>query len=59
MFGLSKQVTHIENQENMILFHEEFAATVCIVTRTAQWHSRCQHPATIGKYQANLSPQLP
>ena len=38
---LSKQVTYIENGENMILFHEEFVPTACIVTANAriQWIS--------------------
>jgi hypothetical protein len=33
---LSKQVTYIENGENMILFHEEFVPTACIVTANAR-----------------------
>jgi hypothetical protein len=33
---LSKQVTYIEDGENMILFHEEFVPTVCTVTANAR-----------------------
>jgi len=33
---LFKQVTYIEDGENMILFHEEFVPTVCIVTANAR-----------------------
>jgi hypothetical protein len=33
---LFKQVTYIDDGENMILFHEEFVPTVCTVTANAR-----------------------
>jgi hypothetical protein len=33
---LSKQVKYIENWENMILSHEEFVPTACIVPANAR-----------------------